>query len=53
MILDALSQPSLAPAAALAFRDVCGDCAAQLTPVINQIVPVCQVYQPYQLQYIE
>ncbi len=43
MILDALSQPSLAPNAALAFRDVCGECAAELAPVVLQIVPVCKV----------
>ncbi|XP_064386855.1 importin-13-like isoform X2 [Halichondria panicea] len=42
MILDALSQPSLAPNAALAFRDVCGECAAELAPVVLQIVPVCK-----------
>jgi len=43
MILDALRQPSLAPSAALAFRDVCGDCASQLVPVVTQLIPVCQV----------
>ena len=43
MILDALGQPSLAPSAALAFRDVCGDCASELAPVVVQIIPACQV----------
>lgn len=44
MILDALNQPSLAPSAALAFRDVCGECASELTSVVLQIIPVCKVW---------
>ena len=43
MILDALSQPSLAPSAALAFRDLCGECAEMLVPVAVQLIPACQV----------
>jgi hypothetical protein len=43
MILSALSQPSLAPSAALAFRDLCGECAEMLVPVAVQLIPACQV----------
>lgn len=42
MILGALSQATLAPSAALAFRDVCGDCCEQLTPFVVQLIPACQ-----------
>ena len=43
MILNALSQPGLAPSAALAFRDLCGECAEMLVPVAVQLIPACQV----------
>lgn len=43
MILGALTQPNLAPSAALAFRDVCGECAKQLTPYVVQLIPACEV----------
>ena len=43
MILEGLTRPHLAPSAALAFRDVCGECAEQLTPFVLQLVLACQV----------
>ena len=43
MILNALVQPDLAPSAALAFRDVCGECSEQLSPLVVQLIPACQV----------
>ena len=43
MILGGLAQPDLAPSAALAFRDVCTECAGQLSGVADQLVPHCQV----------
>ena len=43
IILDGLTNPGLASSAALAFRDVCGDCAEHLAPAVMQIIPVCQV----------
>lgn len=43
MILGGLSQPNLAPSAALAFRDVCVECASQLSGVADQLIPHCQV----------
>ena len=49
MILRALAQPNLAPIAALAFRDVCGECAEQLAPVAVQLIPACQVCGEYSL----
>eukprot|EP00731_Ephydatia_muelleri_P019156 Em0011g1196a len=41
-ILEGLSQPELAPSAALAFRDVCGECAEKLAPYILQLIPACE-----------
>lgn len=46
MILRALVEPDLAPSAALAFRDVCGECAEQLAPLAVQLIPACQVRGP-------
>ena len=43
MILGALTEPKLAPIAALTFRDVCGECAEQLSPFVVQLIPACQV----------
>lgn len=43
IILDGLTNASQASSAALAFRDVCGECAEQLAPVVMQIIPACQV----------
>ena len=43
MVLNALSQPNLAPNAALAFRDLCIECAEMLVPVAVQLIPACQV----------
>ena len=45
MILRALSQPDLAPSAALAFKDVCAECHDFLSPVAAQLVPACKVWQ--------
>ena len=42
MILNALSQPGLAPSAALAFRDLCGECAEMLLTLAVQLIPACQ-----------
>ena len=44
VILDGLTNPTLATSAALAFRDVCAECAEQLAPVVMQIIPTCQVH---------
>lgn len=43
IILDGLTNASQASSAALAFRDVCGECAEHLAPVVMQIIPACQV----------
>ena len=43
IILDGLSNVNLASSAALAFRDVCGECAENLAPAVMQIIPACQV----------
>ena len=43
MILQSLMQPELASCAALAFKDVCGDCANELSTVATQLIPHCQV----------
>lgn len=43
VILNGLTNPRLATSAALAFRDVCGECAELLAPVVMQIIPTCQV----------
>ena len=43
IILDGLTNVSLASSAALAFRDVCGECAEHLAPAVMQIIPACQV----------
>lgn len=50
IILDGLSNASLATSAALAFRDVCAECAEQLAPVVMQIIPSCQVRDVIVLQ---
>jgi hypothetical protein len=42
IILDGLTNVSLASSAALAFRDVCGECAEHLAPAVMQIIPACQ-----------
>ena len=42
-ILQGLTQPELAPSAALAFRDVCGECAEKLVPYMMQLIPACEV----------
>ena len=52
MILNALSQPSLAPSAALAFRDLCGECAEMLVPVAVQLIPACQVGVEFMMSVI-
>lgn len=44
VILDGLTSASLATNAALAFRDICAECADQLAPVVIQIIPACQVH---------
>lgn len=41
-ILEGLTQPELAPSAALAFRDVCGECAEKLVPYVVQLIPACE-----------
>lgn len=43
MILDNLSQPHLSASAALAFRDICGECNVLLGPIASNIVVSCQV----------
>lgn len=43
IILDGLTNVNLASSAALAFRDVCGECSEQLAPLVLQIIPACQV----------
>ena len=44
MILDNLSKPSLAASAALAFRDICGDCHSLLANSdVTSIMMSCQV----------
>lgn len=43
MILGALSQPDLAPSAALAFKDVCSECHEMLSPLAVQLIPACKV----------
>ena len=43
MILDSLSEPSLAASASLAFRDICKDCSHLLAPYVVQVIPSCQV----------
>jgi len=43
MMLAALKEPAIAPIAALAFQDVCEDCAEQLSHFSDQLMTACRV----------
>jgi hypothetical protein len=42
LLMSGLSNPELAPAAAIALRDVGEVCGEQLTGLLDQLVPICQ-----------
>ena len=42
-VFSALADPDLALLAAIAFRDICEECAEQLLSYINQLLPACEV----------
>ena len=43
MMLTALKEPAIAPIAALAFQDVCEDCAEQLSCFSGHLMTACRV----------
>ena len=43
MVLGALKEPSVAPIAALTFKDICDDCAEQLSCFSEQLMSACRV----------
>ena len=43
MMLTALKEPAVAPIAALAFQDVCEDCAEQLSCFSGHLMSACRV----------
>ena len=43
MMLSSLKDPAIAPIAALAFQDVCEDCAEQLSCFSGQLMTACRV----------
>jgi len=47
IILESLTRPSLASCAALAFKDVCGECSNELSTIASQLIPHCQVKKCY------
>ncbi|XP_065904162.1 importin-13-like [Dysidea avara] len=42
MVLGALKEPSVAPIAALTFKDICDDCAEQLSCFSEQLMSACR-----------
>ena len=47
MMLTALKEPTIAPIAALAFQDVCEDCAEQLSCFSGHLMTACRVSIKY------
>ena len=43
MMLSSLKDPAVAPIAALAFQDVCEDCAEQLSCFSSHLMTACKV----------
>ena len=49
MMLTALKEPAIAPIAALAFQDVCEDCAEQLSCFSGHLMTACRVSINYSI----